>query len=88
MDAVVKDLMENDFVPSFGYRKGRTGAEFMAIITKKGDIHKFCHPNSLLTLQEYFQDYASDATQNVGESVISKERTTIGTAPKRPWIGK
>eukprot|EP00977_Amphora_coffeiformis_P028084 scaffold34689_cov289-Amphora_coffeaeformis.AAC.4 len=79
LDAVIKDLMENDFVPSFCtacYRKGRTGAEFMAI-AKKGDIHKFCHPNSLLTLQEYLQDYASDDTRNVGERVIIKERTTI-----------
>lgn len=46
LDQVVKDLMANDFVPSFCtacYRKGRTGAEFMAI-AKKGNIHKFCHP--------------------------------------------
>ena len=46
-------------------------------IAKKGNIHKFCHPNSLLTLQEYLQDYASEETRNVGENVITRERLTI-----------
>lgn len=32
------------------YRKGRTGEAFMKI-AKAGEIHNFCHPNSLLTLQ-------------------------------------
>ena len=38
------------------YRKGRTGEAFMKI-AKAGEIHNFCHPNSLLTLQEYLNDY-------------------------------
>ncbi|CAB9524589.1 iminoacetate synthase [Seminavis robusta] len=80
LDEVVKQLMLDGFVPSFCtacYRKGRTGAEFMAI-AKKGNIHKFCHPNSLLTLQEYLEDYASSETRDLGEIVVEREATTIG----------
>jgi len=40
------------------YRKGRTGEAFMKI-AKAGNIHNFCHPNSLLTLQEYLNDYGT-----------------------------
>ena len=32
-------------------RAGRTGEHFMKI-AKAGNIHQFCHPNSLFTLQE------------------------------------
>lgn len=84
LDEVVKDLMNEGFVPSFCtacYRKGRTGAEFMAI-AKKGNIHKFCHPNALLTLQEYLQDYSSDGTRMLGDDVITKERATIDGSTK------
>lgn len=45
--------MEEGYVPSWCtacYRQGRTGEDFMNIC-KAGDIHDFCHPNSLLTLQ-------------------------------------
>jgi hypothetical protein len=50
---VVKDLMLNGYVPSWCtacYRKGRTGEHFMKI-AKAGNIHSFCHPNSILSLQ-------------------------------------
>ena len=79
LDEVVHHLMDSGFVPSFCtacYREGRTGAAFMKI-AKKGHIHRFCHPNSLLTLQEYLQDYASPRTKDLGEEVIAKERLTI-----------
>mmetsp|Transcript_4748 Transcript_4748/g.7388 ORF Transcript_4748/g.7388 Transcript_4748/m.7388 type:complete len:574 (-) Transcript_4748:1010-2731(-) len=78
-DEVVKDLLVNGFVPSWCtacYRKGRTGEAFMKI-AKKGDIHNFCHPNSLLTLEEYLLDYASPETRDLGRDVIEKERKTI-----------
>jgi [FeFe] hydrogenase H-cluster radical SAM maturase HydG len=84
LDQVVHDLMAEGFVPSFCtacYRKGRTGAEFMAI-AKKGNIHKFCHPNALLTLQEYLQDYATPTTQQLGTTVIDTERLTIDGSTK------
>ncbi len=56
-DQIVGWLMEEGYVPSWCtacYRQGRTGEDFMKIC-KAGDIHDFCHPNSLLTLQEYLQ---------------------------------
>lgn len=79
LDEVIRNLMENGFVPSFCtacYREGRTGEAFMKI-AKKGHIHRFCHPNSLLTLQEYLQDYATAETKQIGEAVVEKERLTI-----------
>lgn len=73
---VVKDLMQEGYVPSWCtacYRKGRTGEHFMKI-AKAGNIHNFCHPNSLLTLQEYLNDYADPETKKIGEELIAKER--------------
>ena len=84
LDEIIHHLLGTGFVPSFCtacYRKGRTGAEFMAI-AKKGDIHKFCHPNALLTLQEYLEDYAPPHTKELGETVVSNERATI-TGPTK-----
>lgn len=84
LDQVVHQLLEDGFVPSFCtacYRLGRTGEEFMAI-AKKGNIHKFCHPNALLTLQEYLEDYAPPKTKELGENVVVKERATI-TGPTK-----
>jgi hypothetical protein len=52
---IVMELMREGYVPSWCtacYRKGRTGEHFMKI-AKAGNIHNFCHPNSLFTLQEY-----------------------------------
>ena len=45
--------MLKGYVPSWCtacYRKGRTGEHFMKI-AKAGNIHSFCHPNSILSLQ-------------------------------------
>ncbi|KAA8492094.1 2-iminoacetate synthase [Porphyridium purpureum] len=81
MDEIVHDLMEDGFVPSWCtacYRKGRTGEAFMKI-AKKGDIHNYCHPNGLLTLQEYLIDYASERTRALGEKVVQQESETIGS---------
>ncbi|MDE6776070.1 MAG: [FeFe] hydrogenase H-cluster radical SAM maturase HydG, partial [Ruminococcus sp.] len=61
LDEVVKWLIEGGYIPSFCtacYREGRTGDRFMALC-KVGQIQNCCHPNALLTLQEYLQDYAS-----------------------------
>ena len=43
--------------PPFTAPQGRTGEAFMKI-AKAGNIHSFCHPNSLLTLKEWVDDYA------------------------------
>jgi hypothetical protein len=50
--------MLNGYVPSWCtacYRKGRTGEHFMKI-AKAGNIHSFCHPNSILSLQVLVDD--------------------------------
>lgn len=75
LDEVVKWLMELGYVPSFCtacYREGRVGDRFMAIC-KEQQIHNFCHPNAIMTLKEYLEDYASPQTKKVGEELIQKE---------------
>ena len=75
LDEVIKWLMELGYLPSFCtacYRNGRTGDRFMEICKEK-QIHNFCHPNAILTLKEYLEDYASEDTKRVGEALIEKE---------------
>lgn len=79
LDEVIKWLMDLDYVPSFCtacYREGRTGDRFMELCKSK-QILNCCHPNALLTLKEYLEDYASPATKEVGEKLIEKELATI-----------
>ena len=80
LDEVVRWLMEMDYIPSFCtacYREGRTGDRFMSLC-KSGQIQNCCHPNALMTLQEYLMDYASPATKAIGEKIIDKE---VGNVP-------
>ena len=75
LDEVIKWLMELGYVPSFCtscYRNGRTGDRFMEIC-KSQQIHNFCHPNALMTLKEFLEDYASKETKQVGDELIRKE---------------
>ena len=75
LDEIIKWLMELGYVPSFCtacYRAGRTGERFMEICKDK-QIHNFCHPNALITLKEFLEDYASPETKKVGEVLIAKE---------------
>ena len=79
LDEVVNWLMELGFIPSFCtacYREGRTGDRFMSLL-KAGEIQNCCHPNALMTLQEFLCDYASPATRELGEKVIEKELLNI-----------
>lgn len=84
LDEVVKWLMEKGYIPSFCtacYREGRTGDRFMALC-KVGQIQNCCHPNALLTLQEYLTDYATEETQKIGEALIDREILNVPN-PKR-----
>lgn len=75
LDEVMKWLMELGYLPSFCtacYREGRTGERFMEICKSK-QIQNCCHPNALITLKEYLEDYASEGTKLVGEKLIEKE---------------
>lgn len=79
LDEVVKWLMENGHIPSFCtacYREGRTGDRFMSLC-KSGQILNCCHPNALMTLTEYLEDYASDETKKVGYELVKKELLRI-----------
>ena len=79
LDDIVKWLMEMGYIPSFCtacYRAGRTGDRFMSLCKSK-QISNCCHPNALMTLMEYLQDYASPETKKVGLELIQKELENI-----------
>ena len=79
LDEVVRWLMENGHIPSFCtacYREGRTGDRFMSLC-KSGQILNCCHPNALMTLTEYLEDYASDETKKIGYELIKEELKRI-----------
>lgn len=79
LDEVVQWLMETNHIPSFCtacYRLGRTGDRFMSLC-KSGQILNCCHPNALMTLSEYLEDYASPETKKLGYEVIQKELQKI-----------
>lgn len=75
LDEVVSWLMKLGYIPSFCtacYREGRTGDRFMSLC-KSGQIQNCCHPNALMTLKEYLEDYASEETKAIGERLIQEE---------------
>ena len=79
LDEVVRWLMELGYIPSFCtacYREGRTGDRFMSLC-KTGQIQNCCHPNALMTLKEFLEDYASPETKALGEKLITEELKTI-----------
>lgn len=79
LDEVVRWLMELGYIPSFCtacYREGRTGDRFMSLC-KSGQIQNCCHPNALMTLEEYLMDYASAETKEIGDRLIEKELLKI-----------
>lgn len=81
LDEVVRWLMESGFIPSFCtacYREGRTGDRFMSLL-KSGKIHDCCHPNALMTLKEFLEDYASEETKKIGDEMIKRELENIPT---------
>jgi len=79
LDDVVKWLMETGHIPSFCtacYRAGRTGDRFMSLC-KSGQIQNCCHPNALMTLCEYLEDYATADTKKAGDKMIEQELLNI-----------
>ncbi len=79
LDEVVNWLLELGYIPSFCtacYREGRTGDRFMSLV-KSGQIANCCHPNALMTLKEYLEDYASPETKEKGSKLIQKELKNI-----------
>ncbi|MBO5146396.1 MAG: [FeFe] hydrogenase H-cluster radical SAM maturase HydG [Lachnospiraceae bacterium] len=79
LDEVVNWLMKLGYIPSFCtacYREGRTGDRFMALC-KNMQILNCCHPNALMTLKEYLEDYASGETKKLGMELIERELEKI-----------
>ncbi|MGN0142264.1 MAG: [FeFe] hydrogenase H-cluster radical SAM maturase HydG [Roseburia sp.] len=79
LDEVVNWLMKLGYIPSFCtacYREGRTGDRFMALC-KNMQILNCCHPNALMTLKEYLEDYASEETRRIGMELIERELPNI-----------
>ncbi|MDD3350768.1 MAG: [FeFe] hydrogenase H-cluster radical SAM maturase HydG [Eubacteriales bacterium] len=75
LDEIVNWLLGLGFIPSFCtacYREGRTGDRFMSL-AKSGQIANCCHPNALMTLNEYLEDYASAETKENGKAMIAEQ---------------
>lgn len=75
LDTVMRELLEDGYVPSFCtacYRLGRTGKQFMEFAVP-GFIGSYCTPNALTTLAEYLADYASPETRAAGLQRLSEE---------------
>ncbi len=88
LDEVVRWLMDMGYIPSFCtacYREGRTGDRFMSLC-KSGQLQNCCHPNALMTLEEYLMDYASPGTQAVGQSMIRQELPNIPNETVRSLV--
>lgn len=79
LDEVVNWLIKLGYIPSFCtacYREGRTGDRFMELC-KNMQILNCCHPNALMTLKEYLEDYASEETRKIGMELIERELENI-----------
>ncbi|SMF46422.1 [FeFe] hydrogenase H-cluster radical SAM maturase HydG [Paenibacillus barengoltzii] len=76
---MIKSLCRDGYIPSYCtacYREGRTGDRFMRL-AKSGQIHNICHPNALLTLQEYLLDYGDDEAREMGATLIKNNLRRI-----------
>jgi len=74
-DEIIAWLMSEGLVPSWCtacYRSGRTGDRFMAL-ARSGQIKNVCHPNALMTLSEYLEDYASPEVKAIGYALVDRE---------------
>ena len=85
LDAVMRELLDDGYVPSFCtacYRLGRTGEHFMEFAIP-GFIKRFCTPNALSTLTEYLVDYASPETRWAGEKRVVEELAQMPDSPMK-----
>lgn len=69
---IIKELLLQGYLPSYCtacYREGRTGDRFMEL-AKSGQIQNVCHPNAILTFQEYLEDFGDQELKELGRRVI------------------
>lgn len=74
---IVRWLMEMGDIPSFctaATAPEEPATRFMSLCKSK-QILNCCHPNALMTLMEYLQDYASPKTKEIGMKLIEKNWT-------------
>ena len=57
-------------------------------LCKNRQILNCCHPNALMTLREYLEDYASEDTKKIGMELIEKELETIPNPVVRRKAGE
>ncbi|HOO61628.1 MAG TPA: [FeFe] hydrogenase H-cluster radical SAM maturase HydG [Bacillota bacterium] len=84
-DEIITWLMSEGLIPSWCtacYRKGRTGDRFMSL-AKSGEIKNTCHPNALMTLSEYLEDYASPEGKKIGYALVDRELEKVADPEKR-----
>jgi len=84
-DEVLRWLCDEGYLPSYCtacYRQGRTGDRFMQL-AKNGQIQNLCQANALMTFQEFLMDYATPATQAVGEQTIAAHLERIPNVKAR-----
>jgi 2-iminoacetate synthase len=88
LEAVVRELIDDGFVPSWCtacYRLGRTGEHFMEF-SIPGFIKRYCTPNALSTLAEYLTDYAGTETRAAGFALIERELAGIPDEKRREQV--
>ena len=88
LDEVINWLIRLGYVPSFCtacYREGRTGDRFMSLC-KSNQILNCCHPNALMTLKEYLEDYASPVTKLIGNNLIQNEIPKIPNSKIQDFV--
>ncbi len=79
LNEIMDDLIEHKYIPSFCtacYRLGRTGEHFMEF-SVPGFIKRFCQPNALMTMVEYLEDYAPEATKAKGYELLHEKLEEI-----------
>ncbi len=84
-DEIVTWLLSEGLIPSWCtacYRSGRTGDRFMSL-ARSGEIKHVCHPNALMTLTEYLEDYASPDAHAMGTALVDREIESIADAKVR-----
>lgn len=87
LDEVIREWAQMGCITSFctaGYRCGRTGKCIMDLL-RSGTEGKFCKLNAVLTFKEWLDDFASPATQTVGEALLQKELAEIQDKQPNVW---
>ena len=46
-------------------------------LAKNGQIQNCCHPNALMTLKEFLNDYATEETRKIGNALIDSETGNV-----------